>query len=76
MTALIAKPWLFSQPDQDPRTATGARLRWGIIATGGIAAALSRDLELLADAELYAVSSRRRRQPTRSPPTTACPRVR
>jgi len=58
MSALIAKPWLFSQPDQDPRTATGARLRWGIIATGGIAAAVTRDLELLADAELYAVSSR------------------
>ena len=58
MTAPIAKPWLFSQPDQDPRTATGARLRWGVIATGGIAAAVTRDLELLADAELYAVSSR------------------
>ncbi|MET1021604.1 MAG: Gfo/Idh/MocA family oxidoreductase [Arthrobacter sp.] len=58
MPALIAKPWLFSQPDTDPRTATGARLRWGVIATGGIAAAVTRDLELLADAELYAVSSR------------------
>lgn len=58
MTALIAKPWLSSQPDPDPRTATGARLRWGVIATGGIAASVTRDLELLADAELYAVSSR------------------
>jgi predicted dehydrogenase len=58
MTALIAKPWLSDQPDQDPRTATGARLRWGVIATGGIAAAVTRDLELLPDAELYAVSSR------------------
>lgn len=58
MTALIAKPWLSSQSDQDPRTATGARLRWGVIATGGIAAAVTRDLELLPDAELYAVSSR------------------
>jgi predicted dehydrogenase len=58
MTALIAKPWLSGQPDQDPRTATGARLRWGVIATGGIAAAVTRDLELLPDAELYAVSSR------------------
>ncbi len=58
MTALIAKPWLFSQTDPDPRTATGARLRWGVIATGGIAASVTRDLELLADAELYAVSSR------------------
>ena len=58
MTAHIAAPWLSSQPDTDPRTATGARLRWGVIATGGIAAAVTRDLELLADAELYAVSSR------------------
>ncbi len=58
MTAHIAKPWLFSQPDQDPRTATGARLRWGVIATGGIAASVTSDLALLPDAELYAVSSR------------------
>ncbi len=58
MTAHIAQPWLFSQPDQDPRTATGARLRWGVIATGGIAASVTRDLALLPDAELYAVSSR------------------
>ncbi len=58
MTAPIARPWLSSQPDTDPRTATGARLRWGVIATGGIAAAVTRDLELLSDADLYAVSSR------------------
>lgn len=58
MNAPIARPWLFDQPDQDPRTATGARLRWGVIATGGIAATVTRDLELLADAQLYAVSSR------------------
>lgn len=58
MSAHIARPWLSDQPDQDPRSATGARLRWGVIATGGIAAAVTRDLELLSDAELYAVSSR------------------
>lgn len=58
MTVPIAKPWLFGQADQDPRTATGARLRWGVVATGGIAASVTRDLQLLADAELYAVSSR------------------
>ncbi|XAS64910.1 Gfo/Idh/MocA family oxidoreductase [Micrococcaceae bacterium Sec5.8] len=58
MTTHIAAPWLAGQPDPDPRTATGARLRWGVIATGGIAATVTRDLGLLADAELYAVSSR------------------
>ncbi len=58
MTAPIATPWLSSQPNQDPRAATGAPLRWGIIATGSIARAVSQDLALLEDAELYAVSSR------------------
>jgi predicted dehydrogenase len=58
MSAPIAKPWLFSQPDQNPRSATGTTLRWGVVATGGIAKLVTRDLALLADAELYAVSSR------------------
>ncbi|MBT2530892.1 Gfo/Idh/MocA family oxidoreductase [Arthrobacter sp. ISL-48] len=58
MSAPIAKPWLSSQSDQDPRSATGAPLRWGVIATGGIARSVAQDLSLLADAELYAVSSR------------------
>lgn len=58
MSAPIAKPWLFSQSDQDPRSATGAPLRWGVVATGGIAQAVTQDLALLADATLYAVSSR------------------
>jgi predicted dehydrogenase len=58
MSAPIAKPWLSSQSDQDPRSATGNTLRWGVIATGGIAHSVSEDLALLADAELYAVSSR------------------
>src|SRR6478752_4205640 len=58
MTAPIATPWLTGQPDQDPRSATGDPLRWGIIATGSIARAVSQDLALLQDALLYAVSSR------------------
>ncbi|UZX02297.1 Gfo/Idh/MocA family oxidoreductase [Arthrobacter sp. CDRTa11] len=58
MSAPIATPWLSSQPEQDPRSATGTPLRWGVIATGAIARAVSQDLSLLADAELHAVSSR------------------
>ncbi|KQR67166.1 oxidoreductase [Arthrobacter sp. Leaf337] len=58
MSAPIAKPWLFSQSDQDPRSSTGRPLRWGIVATGSIARSMVQDLALLADAELYAVSSR------------------
>jgi predicted dehydrogenase len=58
MTSPIAKPWLFSQQNQDPRAATGAPLRWGFIATGRIASLVARDLALLEDADLYAVSSR------------------
>lgn len=58
MSTPIATPWLSSQSDQDPRSATGKRLRWGVIATGGIARSVSQDLALLPDADLYAVSSR------------------
>lgn len=58
MSAPIAQSWLFSQSDQDPRSATGRTLRWGVVATGGIAQSVVQDLVHLADAELYAISSR------------------
>lgn len=58
MSAPIATPWLFSQSDQDPRSSTGSSLRWGVVATGGIANSVSEDLSQLADVTLYAVSSR------------------
>lgn len=58
MSAPLATPWLSAQSDTDPRSATGAPLRWGVVATGGIAQSVTEDLALLQDAELYAVSSR------------------
>lgn len=59
MNAPIATPWLSSQANQDPTAATGRPLRWGFVSTGNIAATVAKDLALLADAELHAVSSRR-----------------
>ncbi|THJ67935.1 Gfo/Idh/MocA family oxidoreductase [Arthrobacter echini] len=41
-----------------PVAATGRPLRWGVAATGGIAAKVTGDLALLEDAVLHAVSSR------------------
>lgn len=59
MTLPIAVPWLSTQTNQDPpRAATGQPLRWGVVSTGNIANSVSRDLAMLEDAELYAVSSR------------------
>jgi predicted dehydrogenase len=58
----IARPSLLSGPAglaADPLAATGRTLRWGVVATGAIAAAVTADLALLQDAELHAVSSRR-----------------
>ncbi|GHD98131.1 Gfo/Idh/MocA family protein [Streptomyces alanosinicus] len=40
--------------------AMGEKVRWGILATGGIAAAFAADLVDLPDAEIAAVASRRR----------------
>ena len=41
-----------------PSTATGRPIRWGVVATGSIAARVVQDLALLDDAVLQAVSSR------------------
>jgi predicted dehydrogenase len=45
--------------DADPLAATGRPVRWGVVATGAIAATVTADLALLPDAVLQAVSSRR-----------------
>ena len=42
-----------------PFAATGAPLRWGVVATGGIARKVTEDIACLEDAVLQAVSSRR-----------------
>jgi predicted dehydrogenase len=44
--------------DADPLTATGRPVRWGVVATGSIAATVTADLALLPDVVLQAVSSR------------------
>jgi len=41
-----------------PLAATGPTLRWGVVATGSIARTVARQVALLEDAELHAVSSR------------------
>lgn len=41
-----------------PTQATGQPLRWGIVSTGSIAGTMARELALLEDAVLHAVSSR------------------
>ncbi|GAB4100399.1 Gfo/Idh/MocA family oxidoreductase [Sinomonas halotolerans] len=58
MTRHIQRPWLSLQENPDPLAATGPALMWGVVSTGGIARAMVRDLALLPDARLAAVSSR------------------
>lgn len=58
MTRHIQRPWLSLQPSNNPLEPTGRTVRWGVVATGGIARTVTRDLSLLPDASLHAVSSR------------------
>ncbi|GHG49119.1 putative oxidoreductase [Sinomonas cellulolyticus] len=58
MTRHIQRPWLSLQRNDDPLEPTGRTVRWGIVATGAIARTVARDLALLPDAALHAVSSR------------------
>ncbi|NUP74061.1 MAG: Gfo/Idh/MocA family oxidoreductase [Sinomonas sp.] len=60
MTRHIQHTWLSSQDDTHPLSGTGETLRWGVAATGGIARTMVRELALLPDATLHAVSSRSR----------------
>ncbi|GAB3281050.1 Gfo/Idh/MocA family oxidoreductase [Sinomonas notoginsengisoli] len=60
MTRHIQRPWLSLQPNNDPLEPTGRTVRWGVVATGSIARTVARDLSLLPDAVLHAVSSRSR----------------
>ncbi|MHA7280392.1 Gfo/Idh/MocA family protein [Arthrobacter sp. MDT2-2] len=54
----IAVPPCAEAGAPSPIVATGRPLKWGVIATGGIAAKVTQDIALLEDAVLHAVSSR------------------
>jgi predicted dehydrogenase len=54
----IAVPPCAEAGAPSPITATGRPLKWGVIATGGIASKVTADIALLEDAVLHAVSSR------------------
>ncbi|PYI68486.1 oxidoreductase [Arthrobacter livingstonensis] len=54
----VGRPDWYSTINPETLAATGAPLRWGVVATGGIAKTVTADLALLEDAVLQAVSSR------------------
>ncbi|WP_427016611.1 Gfo/Idh/MocA family protein [Pseudarthrobacter sp. P1] len=56
----IIRPSWYTSDNPDTLSATGTALRWGVVATGGIAHAVTADLALLEDVVLQAVSSRTR----------------
>lgn len=55
----IPTPPCVLQGAPSPVQATGSTLRWGVVATGGIAERVTEDIARLEDAVLQAVSSRR-----------------
>ncbi len=55
---LIVQPPCAAPGAPSPLAATGRPLRWGVVATGGIASKVTADIALLEDAVLHAVSSR------------------
>lgn len=54
----IAVPPCAEAGAPSPTVATGEPLKWGVVATGGIATKVTQDIALLDDAVLHAVSSR------------------
>lgn len=55
----VGRPDWYTTFNPETLAATGVPLRWGVVATGGIAHTVTGDLALLEDAVLQAVSSRR-----------------
>lgn len=54
----VARPEATEPHGPSPLVATGPTLQWGIVATGGIAQKVARELASLEDARIHAVSSR------------------
>jgi predicted dehydrogenase len=54
----VGRPDWYTTFNPETLAATGAPVRWGVVATGGIATTVTGDLALLEDAVLQAVSSR------------------
>lgn len=54
----VPRPDWYDTFNPETLAATGTPLRWGVVATGGIAGIVTADLALLEDAVLQAVSSR------------------
>jgi predicted dehydrogenase len=54
----VGRPDWYTTFNPETLSATGASLRWGVVATGNIARTVTADLALLEDAVLQAVSSR------------------